>query len=206
MKLLVASTNPGKIHEIQAVLSPLALQLVLPEEIGIYLRVEETGTTYAENATLKARAFCLQSGLVSLADDSGLQVQALDGAPGLHSARFSPIPGAQDADRRAYLLEKLQNEPYSTRIQGWQSYFHCTVAIATPQGQVYLSEGRCDGWIINQERGINGFGYDPLFYLPQYERTMAELPAQIKNQISHRARALQAARPTLEKLITAGGD
>ena len=203
MKLLIASTNRGKIHEIQAVLAPLALQLVLPEDVHLDLQVEESGHTYAENAALKARAYCQQSGLTCLADDSGLEVEALEGAPGLHSARFAPLPNAQDADRRAYLLERLRGIPYTPGIPGWRAHFHCTAAIATPQGELYFAEGRCDGYIINEERGQGGFGYDPLFYIPEYGQTMAELGADIKNQISHRARALQAARQILEKLIEA---
>jgi len=201
MKLLLASTNPGKLVEIQAVLNGLPIELLLPADIGIKLQVEETGQTYAENAALKARAYWQASRLVSLADDSGLEVDVLDGAPGLHSARYSPKPGASDADRRAYLLEQLRGLRPPAGLPGWPAKFVCTVAIADLEGQIHLAEGFCPGFIITEERGTHGFGYDPLFYIPKYGGTMAELGPEIKNRISHRARALQAARPILEKLI-----
>jgi len=206
MKLLIASTNRGKIREIWAALAYLPLQLILPADLNLALDVAETGNTYAENAVLKARAYCIKSGLVSLADDSGLEVAALGGAPGLHSARYSPQPGAQDADRRAYLLKNLGSIPFTAGMPGWKANFFCAAAIATPQGGLYLTEGRCHGVIIPEERGPYGFGYDRLFFLPEYGQTMAEIPEQLKNQISHRARALQAAQPILERLIADEGD
>lgn len=201
MNLLIASTNRGKLREIQAVLSDLALDLVLPADLGLNLNVEETGTTYAENAALKARAYCQAGGLLTLADDSGLEVDALNGAPGLHSARFSPVPGATDADRRALLLNALAPLPIPAGMPGWPAHFHCTVAIASPDGPIHYADGRCDGFIITEERGHGGFGYDPIFYIPGFGATMAELSSEIKNRISHRARALQAALPILEKII-----
>jgi XTP/dITP diphosphohydrolase len=201
MRILLASSNPGKIVEIQAVLADLPLELVLPEDFGLRLQVAETGSTYAENAALKARAYWQASRMITLADDSGLEVEALDGAPGLHSARFSPRPGAQDADRRAYLLEKLRGTPVPPGCPGWPAQFRCTVAIADLQGEIHLAEGHCSGFIIAEERGAHGFGYDPLFYIPRYGGTMAELGPEIKNRISHRSRALQAARPILERLL-----
>jgi XTP/dITP diphosphohydrolase len=201
MHILLASSNRGKIVEIQAVLSDLPLEMVLPADIGLQLQIEESGATYAENAALKARAYWQASGMITLADDSGLEVEALDGAPGLHSARFSPLPGAQDADRRAHLLKKLRGYPLPANSPGWPAQFHCWVAIADLKGEIQLAEGRCPGFIIDEERGAHGFGYDPLFYIPKYGGTMAELGPEIKNRISHRARALQAARPILEKLI-----
>lgn len=203
MKLLIASTNRGKLREIQAVLSDLALDLILPADLGLNLTVAETGATYAENAALKARAYCQAGGLLTLADDSGLEVDALNGAPGLHSARFSPLPGATDADRRALLLDALAPLPTPAGMPGWPAHFHCTVAIAQPSGAVHFTEGRCDGFIITEERGHGGFGYDPVFCIPEYGATMAELPSEIKNRISHRARALQAALPILQELIQA---
>ncbi len=202
MRILLASSNPGKLIEIQAVLSDLPLELILPEEIGLRLEVDETGATYAENAALKAAAYRQASGMITLADDSGLEVEALDGAPGLRSARFSPKPGAGDADRRAYLLEKLCGIPVPPGCPGWPARFRCAVAVADLQGKVHLAEGCCPGYIIAEERGEHGFGYDPLFYIPRYGGTMAELGPEIKNRISHRARALQAARPILERLLS----
>jgi len=201
VRILLASSNRGKIAEIQAVLSDLPLELLLPADIGMQLQVEESGETYAENAALKALAYWQASGMITLADDTGLEVEALDGAPGLHSARFSPKVGASDADRRAYLLEQLRGLPVPAGCPGWAAQFRCTVAIADLKGEVHLAEGRCPGYIITEERGAHGFGYDPLFYIPRYGGTMAELGPEIKNRISHRARALQAARPILEKLI-----
>jgi XTP/dITP diphosphohydrolase len=195
-QLLIASTNRGKLKEIQAILNGLPVELLMPEDLDIHLDVKENGQTYAENAALKALAYCSASGLTTLADDSGLEVDALDGAPGLYSARFSPKPNAQDADRRAYLLEKLQGHP-----RPWPARFHCTVAIATPSGEMFYAEGICPGEILDHEAGTNGFGYDPLFFLPQFNCTTAELSTEEKNKISHRARALQAALPIIKRLI-----
>ncbi|MCX7976663.1 MAG: RdgB/HAM1 family non-canonical purine NTP pyrophosphatase [Bellilinea sp.] len=201
MKLLIATNNPGKMREIQAILKDLPMELLTPAAAGLALDVEESGSTYAENAALKARAFANASGLVSLADDSGLEVEALGGEPGIRSARYAPQPGATDADRRAYLLERLRAIPHPAGEPGWRAHFHCTVAIATPAGQLFFAEGRCDGFIIGEERGTNGFGYDPLFFMPEWNATMAELSEETKNQISHRARALRNALPILQKLL-----
>jgi XTP/dITP diphosphohydrolase len=201
MRLLIASTNRGKLREIKAVLSALPLELLLPADLGLNLHIEETGSTYAENAELKARAYARASRVATLADDSGLEVDALNGAPGLHSARFSPIPGATDADRRSLLLRTLQDFPAPIGAPGWPAHFTCCVALALPGGTLQTADGRCDGYIIPQERGLNGFGYDPIFFIPQENATMAELPDERKNQISHRARALQAALPILERII-----
>ena len=203
MRLLIASSNRGKLREIQAVLAGLPVDLVLPTDLGLALQVEESGATYAENAALKARAYCQASGLLTLADDSGLEVDALHGAPGLHSARFSPLPDASDADRRALLIQSLRGIPVAPGVPGWPAHFHCTVALAEPTGSLHTAEGRCDGFIIIQERGHNGFGYDPIFYIPEQRATMAELPSEVKNRISHRARALQAALPRLHSQIAA---
>ena len=198
-KLLIASTNRGKLREFQEILSGEPYDLFLPADLGFALTVEETGTTYRENAALKARAFAQASGLITLSDDSGLEVQALGGAPGLHSARYAPQPGATDADRRAYLLENLRGKP-----RPWLARFVCTVAIATPQGEIFFTEGECPGEIIPEERGTHGFGYDPIFYFPERGMTMAELPPEEKNRISHRARAVRAAVPILRQLLAKG--
>jgi XTP/dITP diphosphohydrolase len=198
-RLLLASSNRGKLAEMQALLNGLDVELVLLEQVGIQSIVEETGTTYAENATLKAQAAARGSGLLAIADDSGLEVDALGGLPGIHSARFAVRPGASDADRRAILLRRLVEVP-----PPWTAHFHCSVAIATPQGELYLTEGDCYGEVIAQERGTNGFGYDPIFWIPEQQRTMAELAEGEKNRISHRARAVAKARPILTKLISRG--
>jgi len=164
------------------------------------LVVEESGSTYAENAALKARSGALASSLITLADDSGLEVAALGGKPGLYSARYSQRPGASDADRRNYLLQEL-----SQHARPWLARFRCTVAIATPAGELYFSEGECPGVIIPEERGDNGFGYDPIFFIPRLGRTMAELSTEEKNLVSHRAMAMQKARLVLTELITGEG-
>lgn len=195
-KLLIATGNKGKIKEFQDLLGSLDLQLVTPREIGLNLEVLEDGQNYEENAGKKALAYCEASGLVSLADDSGLEVDALDGAPGLHSARYSPQPGATDADRRQYLLQNLAGKPLP-----WSAHFHATVAIGAPGGKIFFSEGDCFGEIIEEERGQNGFGYDPIFYFPHLGFTMAELSMEEKNLVSHRALAVIKAIPVLKQIL-----
>ena len=192
LKLLLASNNPGKLREILALLGDLPLELVTPLQAGLSLEVAEDGSTYAENAARKALAFARSGNMLTLADDSGLEVEALHGEPGLHSARYLPNPGATDADRRAYLLLKLNGLP-----RPWQACFRCTVALADPSGGIQFAEGACPGEIIPEERGHDGFGYDPIFLLPDLGRTMAELTMNEKNRLSHRARAILAARPLL---------
>lgn len=194
--LLIASSNAGKLREIRAILNDLPVDLILPSQMGLDLDVVEDGLTYAENASKKAVAYAGASHLVSLADDSGLEVDALGGQPGLYSARYSPLPNATDADRRRYLLQNLQGKP-----RPWLAHFHCTVAIAVPGGEVYFAEGDVAGEIIPEERGSDGFGYDPIFYIPELGHTMAELPMDEKNKVSHRARAVLAARPVLERVL-----
>ena len=198
-QLLIATNNQGKIAEFQALLANLDLELLRPAQIGLALEVVEDGVTYAENATKKAVAFAAASGLVSLADDSGLEVEALGGAPGLYSARYSPQPGATDRDRYLYLLQNLSSQP-----RPWSARFRATLAIAKPQGEVYLAEGACLGEIISEARGSGGFGYDPIFLLPELGRTMAELTSDEKNRLSHRARAVQAAKHILRQIFEVG--
>ena len=195
-KLVLASRNEGKLHEIQALLSDLDFELVLPTQIGLDLHIKEDGSTYAENAALKAQAFAQASGLLTLADDTGLEVAALGGKPGLYSARFAPQPGATDADRRAYLLEKLGLHP-----RPWPAQFRCVVALSVPNGDTRFAEGICPGEIIPEERGRHGFGYDPIFLITSIGRTMAELTPEEKNHLSHRARAIHAARPYLSEMM-----
>ena len=195
-KLLLATNNRGKVREIQALLDGTGVELILPEEIGLELLVPEEGQTYAENASRKALAFARASGRISLGDDSGLEVDALDGKPGLHSHRFAPWPDATDADRRAYLLKLLQGKP-----RPWTARFRAAVAIATPAGEVRYAVGVCEGEIIPEERGTNGFGYDPIFLIPARGKTMAELNMDEKNRLSHRARAIQNARQILKEIL-----
>jgi XTP/dITP diphosphohydrolase len=197
MEILLASNNKGKLKEFKALLAELPLRVLIPEDIGLQITVDEVGATYRENASIKAATFAKASGLVSLADDSGLEVDALNGAPGLYSARFSPLPDADDADRRRFLLSKLVGAP-----RPWTARFHCTVAVAKPEAEVHFTEGYCYGEIIPEERGDEGFGYDPIFLLAESGKTMAELDLDEKNRISHRARAVQAARPILLTMLT----
>jgi XTP/dITP diphosphohydrolase len=196
MELLIASSNKGKLIEILDLLQGIPLQAILPTDIGLNLEVEEDGKSYAENAAKKALAYSTASGLVSLADDSGLEVAALGGEPGLYSARYSGKPGATDADRRKFLLKQLSSHP-----QPWLATFKSTVVIAEPGGITYTLDGECHGEIIPDERGSNGFGYDPIFQVEGMGRTMAELSLDEKNRLSHRARAVLAARPVLIELV-----
>ena len=198
-RLLLASTNPGKVREILDLLGDLPIEVVTPQQIGLELSILENGATYAENAAIKAQTYAPLAGMLTLGDDSGLEVDALGGLPGIRSARFSPLPGATDADRRQCLLQRLHTYP-----RPWTARFRCTVALATPSGELYFAEGECPGEIIPEERGQNGFGYDPIFLLNELDLTMAELTTEMKNRLSHRARALQAARPLLTILITSG--
>jgi len=195
-KLLLATNNKGKVAEIKALLGRTGLTLLTPADLGLTLDVFEDGLTYAENASKKAAAFSQASGLLALGDDSGLEVDALSGRPGLHSHRFCPIPGATDADRRKYLLETLQEAP-----RPWTAHFRATVAVVLPSGEVHITSGQCDGEIIPVERGSNGFGYDPIFFIPGIGRTMAELEMDEKNRLSHRALAIQNAIPILKEII-----
>lgn len=194
--LLLASNNPGKRREILDLLHGLDIDLCSPADLDINLHVKEDGHTYAQNAANKALAFARRAGMLAMADDSGLEVDALGGAPGLYSARFSPRPGADDADRRSYLLAQLREHP-----RPWPAKFHCTVAIATPEGELNFSEGDCPGEVIPEERGLGGFGYDPIFLIPEKGLTMAELSMAEKNELSHRARAVKAAIPLLMDLL-----
>ncbi len=197
-KLLIATENQGKLREFQELLAGLGYELATPRQVGLTLNVVEDGNTYEENAGKKARAYAAASGLVALADDSGLEVDALDGAPGLYSARYHPRPGASDADRRAYMLENLGGKP-----RPWMAHFHATVAVATPGGELYFAEGNCYGEIIPEERGNGGFGYDPIFLVEGLGHTMAELAMDEKNRLSHRALAVQNAIPILKKVFDA---
>jgi XTP/dITP diphosphohydrolase len=199
MRLLVATYNPGKMVEYAELLQELPVELVSLADLGIDLEVEETGTTFAENALLKARAFAEASGLVTMADDSGLEVDALDGAPGVYSARYGG-PGATDEDRYKKLLEEIADVPKGERT----ARFRCVIALAWPDGRRAFTEGTVEGKIACSARGEHGFGYDPVFYLPKDRRTMAELPPEVKNQISHRAEAARALVDLLSRCFAAG--
>ena len=199
--LMLATGNLGKVAEIRALLevhldlSQITLltsrdwQSALPE-------VSEDGVTFAENALLKARALANATGLITLADDSGLCVDALGGRPGIHSARWAGAE-ATDADRNIYLLSEMQGVPMEQR----QAHYLCVIALATPDGQFTTAEGLCRGVILTEPIGNGGFGYDPLFLLPQFQRTMAELTADEKNRVSHRAEAITKIASDLADLL-----
>lgn len=196
MSILVATYNPGKQREYRDLLSALQEELRFPDELDLHLSIREDGDTYAQNAFKKARQHALASGLLTFADDSGLEVDALDGAPGLHSARYAE---GSDADRVRALLDDLRGVSREART----ARFRCVLAIVTHAGEAHEVEGVCEGVIAREPRGDRGFGYDPIFYLPERESTMAELSRDEKNRISHRARAVAAARPILERLLHA---
>lgn len=191
--LLIASHNAGKVQEIKAILSSLNINLISARELTKVINVDEMGTTFAQNARLKATAFLQTTGKNVIADDSGLLVDLLNGAPGIYSARYSPKENASDADRRQFLLKQLKGKP-----QPWKAHFHCTAIFVTTEGKYFESSGKCDGVIVPEERGNGGFGYDPIFYLPEYQATMAELSAELKNQISHRAAAISGLMPIIK--------
>ncbi len=197
MRLLVATRNEGKLREYAAIYADLPLHLTSLSDLQIDTSVEESGADFRANAILKARAYVKESGLLTLADDSGLEVDALGGAPGVHTARYAG-ENASDEDRYRLLLHNLAGVPREKRT----ARFRCVAAIATPGGEVYCTEGTCEGIIALAPAGTEGFGYDPVFYLPEHDCTMAELPADVKNRISHRAQAALAARPILLRLIS----
>jgi XTP/dITP diphosphohydrolase len=199
VKLLVATNNPGKVKEYKELLAGLPLELTYPAQEGLDIEVAETGRSFAENAKLKAIAYARASGLLTLADDSGLEVDALGGEPGIRSARYAGS-GASDEKRYHLLLEKLQGVPWEKRM----ARFRCVIAVATPEGQVHTAEGTCAGIIAFAPKGEHGFGYDPVFYFQEYGMTMAELPLETKNKISHRAKAMQGARKILEERLEVG--
>ena len=193
MKLIIASNNKSKIEELRTILGGHFDQIVSLKESGIDHETVEDGTTFMENAIKKAREITEISGCCAIADDSGICVDALNGAPGIYSARFSGIHG-DDAANNALLLEKMKNEDNRA------AHFTCAVALTYPDGRTVTAEGYMYGEIAREERGSGGFGYDPLFYVPEYGKTNDELGTEMKNRISHRAKALAA---LLEKLDNA---
>jgi XTP/dITP diphosphohydrolase len=193
MELLIATSNQGKMAELRSLLEPLSLRLRNLAEFREVAEVAETGTSFTENAILKARGYAMQTELWTLADDSGLEVDALDGAPGVYSARYGG-EGLPDADRTQRLLETLSQTGSADR----HARFVCVIAIADPRGEVSnVSTGICEGRIAFAPRGTNGFGYDPIFVPEGYEQSFGELTTKIKEKISHRACALAAARSFL---------
>jgi XTP/dITP diphosphohydrolase len=191
-QLLLATNNKGKLREYRRLLHGTPYDIVTPADWGIAVEVAENGESFEENAILKATTFASTSNLLSLADDSGLEVDALGGAPGALSHRFAG-ENTTDAERIEFLLAKLKDAPDKNRA----AQFRCVIAIAEPLGRVKICSGTCKGFIIDKPRGTNGFGYDPVFYLPELGKTMAQLTLREKNLISHRARAAEQARKFL---------
>ena len=194
-KFVLATHNAGKLAEMKAILSGLGVEVISPAEAGADVEVEETGSTFAENAMLKAKAVCATAGLPAIADDSGLCVDALNGGPGVYSARY----GGEDLDDRGrYMLLLSGMRGQTTRA----AHFSCAVACAFPNGDTLTAEGRCDGAIAFAPMGDGGFGYDPVFLVPEKKKTFAQMTAQEKNAISHRGVALQKFKAELEKYLT----
>lgn len=196
MKLLIATHNPGKVREYDRLFADLAVTCTGPAGLGLEMDVIESGDTFQENAALKATAFARASRLLgvdmTLADDSGLEVDALGGRPGVHSARFGG-PGLTDTDRWKLLLKELESVPWEKRT----ARFRCTIALATPDEQVAIVDGTLEGIIAFQPAGSNGFGYDPVFFLPERNCTLAQLQSEEKNLISHRGKAARSACPII---------
>ncbi len=195
-KILLATNNQGKARELGLLITGERWEFTTPAEQGLDLEVDETGVTFEHNAVLKARAFAKASNLIALADDSGLEVDALDGAPGVLSARYAG-PEATDEERNRFLLSRLKDVPHEKR----QARFRCVIAIAFPGGDMVMCKGECSGIITFEPKGENGFGYDPVFFLPKFNKTMAEITMEQKNEISHRGKAASQARFYLKTVL-----
>src|SRR5574341_2098871 len=198
MQVVVATANAGKFREVVSILSDLRISFLSLTSLHGYTPPVEVGVTYAENAAAKAAAVAECSGCWALADDSGLEVEALGGQPGIYSSRYLS-PTASDPERNQRILELLKRMPDLRR----NARFQCVVAVAGPEGELTLAHGSCDGMIAEVPSGDGGFGYDPIFIVPELAATMASLPPEVKNRVSHRARALQNIRPLLERLALA---
>ncbi len=194
-KLLLATNNQAKVREYESLLQNLPFELVTLADQGITTIVNEVGENLEENARLKASALAAESQLLALADDSGLEVDALGGEPGRLSARYAG-EGASDKDRISYLLSRLRDVPWQKR----SACFRCVIAVAQPGGEVECCSGTCRGFITFEPRGEQGFGYDPIFYLAELDKTMAELPLEVKNQVSHRGQAAREVCRVLQRL------
>ena len=183
MPVLLATSNPGKLRELRSLLNPLVLKT--PADLNLALEIDETGATFADNAAMKARAFARAASMVTLAEDSGLEVDALGGEPGVRSARYGG-PELDDVGRLELLLRRLSPV---TELPRRTARFRCCMSVIFPDGRYWEATGVCEGVIALEAAGTAGFGYDPIFYLPDHQKTMAEIPAAEKNRISHRAQA-----------------
>lgn len=188
MRIVLASNNAHKLEELRAILTTLGMEVVAQKELGISVEPEENGTTFEENSYIKAKTVMDCCQLPTIADDSGLMVDALGGEPGVYSARYGGAACKSDRDRLEYLLAQMQNVPDGKRT----AKFVSVITLLTPDGKRVVARGECPGEILRAPAGENGFGYDPVFYVPQEDCTFAQLPAERKNRISHRARALEA--------------
>lgn len=195
-QILVATHNRGKVSELSDILSDLAITWLTLEDVGVTFDVDETGETLEENAILKATTYAQETGLLTLADDSGLEVDALDGRPGVYTARFGQ-PSFTPEQRYQYLLSQMTDVPWEERT----ARFRCVVALATPEGLLGTAEGRCEGHITFEPAGTGGFGYDPVFFVSEKGKTMAELPPAEKHAISHRGQAMARMAPLLRRHI-----
>lgn len=194
-RLILATNNAGKVAEYRALLADCGWEIVTPADLGLELDVDESGTDYRANAKIKAEAFAKESGLLALADDSGLEIDALGGRPGPLSARYGG--GRTDEERFERVLSEMKGMPPEKR----QARFRCVIALADPSGKVQFADGECEGLIAEEPRGSNGFGYDPIFYLPERGLTIAELSWEEKNKISHRGRAARNACDLLKEMV-----
>ena len=194
MKYVLATHNPGKLKEMSDILARFGVEVVSPGDLGITVDVEETGTTFAENAMLKAKAICAAAKLPAIADDSGLCVDALNGGPGVYSARYGG-EGLDDKGRYTLLLNNMRGQ--TTRA----AHFTCSIACAFPNGDTLTAEGRCDGTIAFAPMGEGGFGYDPVFFVPEKAKTFGQLTAEEKSTISHRGKALKSFAEKLETYL-----
>ena len=193
MKLVLASKNEKKLKEMQDILSHMGVEVCLESAVGVDVDVEETGSTFEENSLLKAKAVMEASGLPAIADDSGLCVDALGGAPGVYSARYGG-PGLDDTGRYKLLLENMKGQPRAAK-------FVSVITCCFPNGDVLTARGECPGTIAFAPMGEGGFGYDPVFFVPGLKKTFAQLAAEEKNAISHRGKALEAFRVKLEEYL-----
>lgn len=192
--IILATNNKSKVKEISEMMSGSDITFESLADAGINVEVEETGTTFEENALLKAREICKLSGKPTISDDSGLEIDALDGAPGIYSSRFMGEDTSYDIKNNA-LIEKLENVADPDRT----ARFRCCMALVLPDGREFVTEGAMEGIIAREPKGINGFGYDPILFIPEYNRTSAELSSEEKNNISHRGEALHKMIEVIKK-------
>ena len=195
MKVVLASKNPHKLVEIRQITDKFGFELVLQSELGVDIDVEETGTTFEENSLIKAKAVMEATGLPAIADDSGIAVDALNGEPGIYSARYGFDESLDDRGRMMLLLKNTEQVPDGQR----QAQFVCVITFITPDGTVLQARGEVHGELTREPRGQNGFGYDPIFYYPPLGMTTAELPSEVKNQVSHRGNALRILNEKLKE-------